>query len=131
MLLKEDKHHYSVPYYLTGKQVKLICTEETVEIYHQHKRVAVHVRNVRKYGYPTQKEHLPANQQWVCSRSLSQRYDWSVEYFVERASRIGSSTRSAVEDLLSGRPYPEQAYKSCAGVLSLERRYGKDRRTSR
>ncbi len=119
VLFKEDKHHYSVPYYLTGKPVKLICTGETVEIYHQHQRVAVHVRNLRKYGYPTQKEHLPANQQWVS--------EWSVEYFVERASRIGSSTRLAMEDLLSRRPYPEQAYKSCAGVLSLEKKYGKDR----
>jgi hypothetical protein len=77
------------------------------------------VRNLRKYGYSTQKEHLPANQRWVS--------EWSVEYFVERASRIGSSTRLAVEDLLSRRPYPEQAYKSCAGVLSLEKKYGTDR----
>jgi transposase len=119
VLLKEDKHHYSVPYYLTGKQVKFIYTDETVEIYHPHKRMAVHVRNLRKYGYSTQKEHLPANQQWVS--------EWSVEYFVERASRIGSSTRLAMEDLLSRRPYPEHAYKSCAGVLSLEKKYGKDR----
>jgi hypothetical protein len=81
--------------------------------------VAVHGRNLRKYGYPTQKEHLPANQQWVP--------EWSVEYFVGRARRIGSSTRLAVEDLLSGRPYPEQACKSCAGVLSLEKKYGKER----
>jgi len=110
-----------VPYYLTGKQVKLISTGETVEIYHQHKPVAVHVRNLLKYGYSTQKEHLPANQQWVS--------DWSVECFVERASRIGPSARLTVEDLLTRRPYPEQAYKSCAGVLSLERKYGKDRRT--
>jgi hypothetical protein len=96
VMLNEDQHHYSVPYYLTGKQVKLICTEETVEIYHQHRRVAVHVRNLRKYGYSTLKEHLPNNQQWGS--------EWSVEYFVERASRIGSNTRLAVEDLLCKRP---------------------------
>lgn len=119
MLLKEDKHHYSVPYHLVGKQVKFIYTSQTVEIYYQHQRVAIHQRNLRKYGYTTFKEHLPANQQWVS--------EWSADYFIQRATRVGDNTRLAIVEMLGKRAYLEQAYKSCAGVLSLEKKYSKHR----
>jgi transposase len=119
VLLKEDKHHYSVPYHLVGKHVKFIYTSQTIEIYYQHQRMAVHQRNLRKYGYSTLKDHLPANQQWV--------WEWSVTYFVQRATLVGANTRLAVEELLNKRAFPEQAYKSCAGVLSLEKKYSKER----
>ncbi|WP_229216356.1 IS21 family transposase [Dyadobacter sp. 3J3] len=56
--LKEDKHYYSVPYRLTGKQVKLIYTHESVEIYHNHQRVACHERLITKGRYTTARRPL-------------------------------------------------------------------------
>ena len=44
---------------------------------------------------------------------------WSSEFFTEQAQKVGENTLKAIEQLLSTRKYPEQAYKSCAGILAL------------
>ena len=119
VLLSADKHYYSVPYRYIGQRVRLIYTQTSVEIYHQHQRVAVHERLQGKYHYSTIKDHLPSTHQWV--------KDWSPQTFISWAGRIGPQTQSAIELLLSGRAHPEQAYKSCQGVLHLEKKVGKER----
>lgn len=37
------------------------------------------------------------------------------------------ATAQAVETILSRRAYPEHGYRSCMGILSLEKRYTKER----
>lgn len=119
VLLPEDKHYYSVPYRYIGQRVRLIYTQSSVEIYHQHQRVATHERLRGQYRYSTTKEHLPTTHQWVS--------DWNPEAFIRWAGRIGPQTQLAVEAILSSRAHPEQAYKSCQGVLHLEKRVGSER----
>ena len=43
-----DKRFYSVPYKLTGKRVDVRATENTIEIYDNHKRVASHKRQAQR-----------------------------------------------------------------------------------
>jgi len=119
VLLSADKHYYSVPYRYIGKPVKLIYTSDWVEIYCQYERIATHQRNLKKHGYSTHKEHLPSHHQWVV--------EWHPDKFRRWASGIGVCTEKAVEVLLTSRAHPEQAYKSCIGILSLEKKVGKDR----
>ena len=119
VLLAEDKHYYSVPYRYVGKRVRLIYTTGIVEIYAHYERIAVHQRDKRKYHYSTNKDHLPSTQQWVS--------DWNPASFIRWAGRIGPQTQRAVEVVLSRRAHPEQAYKSCQGILSLEKKVGVDR----
>ena len=119
VLLSADKHYYSVPYRYIGQRVRLIYTQTSVEIYHQHQRVAVHERLLGKHHYSTIKDHLPSTHQWV--------KDWSPQTFITWAGRIGPQTQCAIEWLLGGRAHPEQAYKSCQGVLHLEKKVGKER----
>lgn len=119
VLLAEDKHYYSVTYRYAGKRVRLIYTQSTVEIYAHYERIAVHPRDSSKYHYSTIKDHLPNTQQWVS--------DWNPASFIRRAGRIGPQTQRAVEAVLSSRVHPEQAYKSCQGILSLEKKVGVDR----
>lgn len=119
VLLTEDKHYYSVPFRYVGVPVKLIYTATTVEIYYQYERVALHSRSFSKYGYTTQKEHLPSHHQWILK--------WNPEYFQQWATRIGEQTLLAIQAILSSRQHPEQSYKSCIGVLSLEKKVGKER----
>lgn len=119
VLLAEDKHYYSVPYRHAGKRVRLIYTQSTVEIYAHYERIAVHPRDRNKYHYSTIKDHLPNTQQWVS--------DWNPASFIRRAGRIGPQTQRAVEAILNSRAHPEQAYKSCQGILSLEKKVGVDR----
>ncbi|WP_460942837.1 Mu transposase domain-containing protein [Spirosoma daeguense] len=119
VLLSEDKHYYSVPYRYAGKRVRLIYTQSTVEIYVHYERIAIHQRDRSKYHYSTTKGLLPSTQQWV--------NDWNPASFIRWAGHIGPQTQRAVEVVLGSRAHPEQAYKSCQGILSLEKKVGVDR----
>lgn len=113
--LKEDKHYYSVPYQFTGKKVKTIYTSRTVEIFKDNVRIAFHQRDHRKYEYTTQKNHMPASHQYVDG--------WNTERYMKWASRMGGSIEEFVNLLLESKEHPQQAFKSCMGVLRLEKKY--------
>jgi transposase len=117
--LAEDKHHYSVPYRYVGQQVKIVCDGHTLEVYAHSERIAFHLRNRLAHGYSTKKEHLPASHQYLMN--------WSVEYFQQQAQQVGIHTLAVVNYLLEKSTYLGQAYKSCAGVLSLAKKYGSQR----
>ena len=46
---------------------------------------------------------------------------------IDRAQRVGPFTRWAVENILQCTTFPQQAYGTCNGVLSLGKTYGYDR----
>ncbi len=117
--LREDKHHYSVPYQYVGEKVKIVSDTETVEVYYNYQRVAIHRRNELRYGYTTCKQHLPATHQYLMN--------WSQEYFEQQAQKIGPQTCLVVNELLGRAAYKGQAYKSCAGLLSLSKQYSGQR----
>lgn len=117
--LVADKHFYSVPYQLIGKVLKLIYSQQTVELYHHYERVAVHQRQPTPGQYTTLREHLHPHHQWLNQHSPL--------FFCEQASQIGPFTRQLVEQLLATHSYAPQAYRSCSGILSLAKKYGKER----
>lgn len=117
--LVEDKHHYSVPYHYVGQMVKLVSDGQTLEVYAQSEPIAFHLRNRLAHGYSTKKEHLPASHQYLMN--------WSVEYFQQQGQKVGVHTLAAINHLLEKASYQGQAYKSCAGVLSLAKKYGTQR----
>ena len=49
------------------------------------------------------------------------------EYLITRAGRLGYHVAVLVERLMRDRPHPEQGYRSALGVLSLERKFSRDR----
>jgi hypothetical protein len=49
---------------------------------------------------------------------------WTKEQLIGKAERIGRLTALAAENILSNSIYMEQNYKSCFGMLMLEKRYG-------
>ena len=115
--LKEDKHYYSVPFQLTGKMLRVIYTIRNVEIYFNNTRVAIHQRNFRAYQYTTKNEHRPPNHQYVS--------DWTPERFTKWAGDISPEVAEVVTQILDSREHPEQAYKSCMGLLNLAKKYEK------
>lgn len=119
VLLAEDKHYYSVPYRYVGQYVRLIYSAESIEIYHEHKRIATHERFRAKHQYTTLKEHLPAQHQYLMN--------WNPEFFEGQALKIGANTLLVIQQILANRNYAEQGYKSCAGVLALAKKVGKER----
>ena len=57
--------------------------------------------------------------------SAHQRYlAWSPSRLLRWDETIGSATAAVVDTLLTRRRHPEQGYRSCLGVLRLEREYG-------
>lgn len=113
--LKKDKHYYSVPYQYTGKTVKTIYTTRMVEIFRDNVRIAIHPRVRTKYKYTTEKSHMPANHQFVSG--------WNTDRFIHWASKMGGSIERFIELLLDSKEHPQQAYKSCLGVLNLGKKY--------
>lgn len=114
-----DKNYYSAPHSFIGKKVKMILTQNVVEIYHAQQRIALHPRSRKPYAYTTIKEHMPSNHTY--------NMDWSPEYFMNWVQGIGPSAKDCIEKILQKKQYPEQNYKSCVGILTMATKIGKER----
>uniref|UniRef100_UPI003BEF16F2 IS21 family transposase n=1 Tax=Burkholderia arboris TaxID=488730 RepID=UPI003BEF16F2 len=112
-------HYYSTPHQLVRQEVHARVTRFGVEILHGGKRVAAHARSRLKGKYTTVAEHMPAahraHMEWTPGRLLS----WGAS--------IGAGAEAIVKHLLTSRPHPEMGYRACLGLLSLSRKYGKER----
>lgn len=114
--LREDRHYYSVPWQYRGLRVTVLYDERTVSVYHDRARIAHHCRKYVPGGYTTDRNHLPP---------AHRAYDsWDSPRLLSWARSIGERTAELVGQLLAARPHPEQAFKSCLGVLSLAKRFG-------
>ncbi len=101
------------------KKVKLLFTSSTVEVYHKYNRIALHRRNLKPYHYTTEKEHLASTHQFVS--------EWTPQRFIDWAASIDVNVEELVCRILEQKQHPEQAYKSCMGVLSFQKKVGKER----
>jgi len=117
--LGQDKHYYSVPYQFIRKKVKLMYSTSYVEIFHRYNRIALHKRVYNRYGYTTVKEHLASTHQFLT--------EWTPQRFINWGKSIDSNVEQLIINILEKKQHPEQAYKSCMGVLSLEKKVGRDR----
>ena len=115
-----ERIYYSVPYSLVGEEVTVRVTTATVEIFHREERVASHVRHPdRKTPYRTQSVHRPPNHKGYLEQSQ--------EVFLSRAARVGPGVVAFFESLFALRKYPPLAYRTCQGILALQRTYPGDR----
>ena len=117
--LGPDKHYYSVPYRYIGRKVKLLYSASTVEIFVRYQRIALHRRQLHPYSYTTDKEHLVSTHRFVA--------EWSPERFIHLAAEIHEDVKLYILKVLDRRQHPEQAYRSCMGILSLAGKVGNER----
>jgi transposase len=113
------RHYYSVPYEIIGEKVFIRATERTIEIFHKSRRVASHPRSRARGRHTTRIEHMPANHRHYAV--------WSPDRFLRWAEQIGPQTRDLIEAALNSRKHPQQAYRTCLGILGLAKRYSKER----
>lgn len=113
--LSVEGHLYSVPYLLVGAVVDVRLTATMVEVLHQGKRVAVHVRSDQKGRYTTEPTHRP--------KAHQRHLEWTPSRLVHWGASIGPATARVVETILARQPHPEQGYRACLGLLSLGQRY--------
>ena len=118
IFLSKDKSYYSVPWQLKGKEVRVIYDERNVAIYHKGERLVQHIRSYKKGYYTTLDSHMPKHHQFYAS--------WSDEKFLNWSKDIGSETERVISHLLDSKKHPQQAYKTCMGILSQSKYYTKE-----
>jgi transposase len=114
-----EGHYYSVPHTLVRQAVRLRASESLVQIFHHGQQVAIHPRSRVQGRFSTRSEHMPANHRFV----LNADGNW----FQQEAEKIGPQTAAYITALLQSRPYPQQAYRSCLGILDLARKHSQAR----
>jgi transposase len=117
--LGADKHYYSVPYQYIRKKVKILYSSSQVEVYYKYNRIAIHKRIKRPYSYTTTPDHMASTHKFIT--------EWTPQRFINWAESIDENTKQLIINILDKKQHPEQAYKSCMGVLSLEKKVGKKR----
>lgn len=114
-----EKHYYSLPHQLIHEQIDVRLTQTTVELFHQNKRVAAHVRSHQPGLFTTVEEHRPkAHQKYL---------QWTPGRIIQWADKTGPHCRQAIQEILEKYPHPEQGYRSCLGIMRLGKALGEAR----
>ena len=116
--VRADRHFYSVPSRLVGERVEVRLGEKTVQIFQRHQLIASHVRR-RQPGFSTDPAHMPESHR---------RYaQWTPQRITSWAEKTGPATAQLTKNIMSERPHPEQGFRSCLGIIRLEKTYGAPR----
>lgn len=116
-LISDGKNRYSVPFDLIGETVDIRLTKNTVEIFYQGGRVASHKRMRVSQREPIiRTEHMPVKHQKYLGYTEDGIKNW--------ANSVGENTVKVVSRFISSVKEPEQAQKSCVGLMKLSERYG-------
>lgn len=114
-----NKHNYSVPKEYIGKRVELIYDAESISIYYGFKLVTIHQRDDTPYTYSQKDAHgLPGHHG---------SYEKDLEEIYQRAGEIDNILLLYLKEVTEKAKYPPKAFRSCRGIMSLEKKYGLDR----
>ena len=114
----DGDHCYSVPWQLFGKQVNIIWTSRTVEVYHDNLRQAFHP-HVSGRGWSTIKTHMPEHHRFVA--------EWTPQRIIGWAAAIGPSVAAQCERVMGQYECPEHGFKTCIGLIGLAKRWDSQR----
>lgn len=110
---------YSVPYRLIRERVDVRIADRTIEIFHKGQRVAAHMKSPGRRGHTTVADHMP---------SAHRRHAaWTPARMMAAARKIGPAAEALFSAIMTDRPHPEQGFRSCLGILALEKTYGQAR----
>lgn len=109
---------YSVPYEYINRQVEVRMTDNLVEIYFNHMRIASHRRLYGKFGQlSTIHEHMPDNHKLYVDQTPENAKEW--------AQSIGENTVKVINYLLEKSQTEKLALQSIFSLKKTERRYSK------
>ncbi|HEY6019827.1 MAG TPA: IS21 family transposase [Candidatus Paceibacterota bacterium] len=110
-----EGHYYSVPHTLVGQEVQIRATERMLEVFHKSQQVAIHPLNQLAGRFSTSADHMPSQHRFVLSADS--------DFFLREAARIGPHTAAYMTAVLRSRSFPQQAFRTCLGILDLARKY--------
>ena len=103
------------------REVEARFTTRTVEIFLGGERIAVHMRGSRATDGT---RRSPS----TCLSSHRRYGEWTPAKDPRRSvARIGPMLSLLIEKIIEGRPHPEQGYRSCLGIIGLQKRFGAER----
>ncbi|HEX6681661.1 MAG TPA: IS21 family transposase [Candidatus Limnocylindrales bacterium] len=109
--LTADYQHYSAPYTLAGRVLRVRLTTGRVTVFDGQQVVAEHRRKTgRKGQYSTDPGHVPPQHRNVDGL-------WSRQWFTDRAAAFGPATVAAVEQILDRHQIEAQGYLDCQNLL--------------
>ncbi|MBM3654482.1 MAG: IS21 family transposase [Alphaproteobacteria bacterium] len=108
-----DGFFYSVPHALIHAEVDVRATARIIEIFYRGQRVGLHERRAMGRRHGTDPEHMPSSHRRYAA--------WTPDRFRRWAAQIGQNTEGLIVAVLAGRRHPEQAFRTCLGVLKLYR----------
>lgn len=114
-----DKHHYSVPFRLIGKQLEVRMTARIIELFDGNVRIAAHARSFVKGAHTTRINDMPSSHRRFA--------EWTPQRLTRWAGETGPCTARVVEQVIADKPHPEQGFRSALGVMRLGKRYGAQR----
>ena len=114
-----DKHYYSVPHEIARECVDVYQINNILEIYHDGNHVCRHKKEPPNYRYTTKDEHMPSNHKFVKG--------WSAPWFIAQAHKTGAATAEMVTRVMQDRKHPEQGFRAAMGLLTLTKKYPKQR----
>ena len=117
--IEVDGHYYSVPHALTRRQLDVRLTATTVECLYRGQRVASHLRSSRKGHHTTVDEHRPEKHRRMGP--------WTSQRFIHWAEPVGPYTTALITTVLDSRRHPQQAFRSCLGIVRLATSDGDER----
>lgn len=110
--IKSIGKYLSVPYRLIGQKVTVLISNGIARVYHKRECVASHV--VTKGSlYITQRDHLASAHQEYLN-------NLSPDTLKQKALAIGPEVQAVITAVLDRGQYPEQAYRTCQGILALQ-----------
>lgn len=112
-------YFYSVPFEHLGETVDVRATQNTVEIFYHHRRIASHKREWGQKRYATVPDHMPPGKMFFV--------DWDAARFINWARQIGPACKKVVKSTLDRAVVEQHAYRSCFGILSLKDKYSAKR----
>jgi hypothetical protein len=106
-----DWQHYSVPFALAGRLLRVRLTSSRVTVFDGQDIVCEHPRQQgRKGQYSTLPEHVPTQHRNI--EGL-----WSRRWFVDRARSFGPATVTVIEQILDRQRIEAQGYLDCQNIL--------------
>jgi transposase len=106
-----DSQHYSVPWRLAGRMVRVRLTATTVTVFDGSDLVASHRRaQGRKGQYSTDLAHVPPQHRNIAGL-------WSKDWFLDRAKSFGPATVDVVRQILERQKIEAQGYLDCQNIL--------------
>ena len=114
-----DEHYYSVPNHHIGKSVEYHLNENSISLFYDGQRIAIHKRSRIKGGATTITDHMP--------HAHKRHHEWTPNQFAQWGQSVGSSTGRVADYLIKNKPHPECCYRIHLGLMNLKKKYGAGR----